>query len=100
MKLILKKPVITEKANMLKEKFSTEKHAFIVEKTATKDEIKAAVEKMFNVEVDAVNTMRYAGKLKSRFTRSAGFSKGRRPAYKKAIVTLKEGQTIDIYANV
>ena len=54
---------------------------------------------MFNVTVVSVNTMRYAGKRCARYTK-AGLVKGQRNAYKKAIVTLKEGDTIDIYSNI
>lgn len=97
MKLILKKPLLTEKQNMLQDKYS--QYSFVVDKTASKEDIKAAVEKMFSVEVERVNTMRYAGKAKSRYTRT-GMVKGRQASFKKAVVTLKEGHSIDIYANI
>lgn len=96
--MILKKPVITEKATRLSDKL--QQFTLIVEKKSTKEEIKEAVEKMYDVEVTRVNTMRYAGKFKTRYTKGGGYSRGRRDAYKKAVVTLKEGQTIDFYANV
>ena len=81
-------PVITEKATLLSEK---NKVVFKVPLTATKDEVKEAVEKLFNVKVGAVNTIRHKGKTK-RFRGRPG----RRSDVKKAIVTLAEGQSIDI----
>ena len=72
---------------------------FIVRPEANKLQIKAEVEALYNVNVVSVNTMRYAGKNKSRYTK-AGLLSGRTNAYKKAIVTLKEGETIDFYSNI
>ena len=66
---------------------------------ANKIEIKNEVESLYNVTVINVNTVRYAGKRQSRYTR-AGLVKGQKNAYKKAIVTLKEGDTIDFYSNI
>ena len=66
---------------------------------ANKYEIKSEVESLYNVTVIDVNTMRYAGKRMSRYTR-AGLIKGQKNAYKKAIVTLKEGDSIDFYSNI
>ncbi len=94
---ILIKPVITEKMTSITEKFN--KYGFIVDRRANKIEIKKAVEEMYNVEVDCVNTMNYLGKRKTRFTK-AGFVTGRANNYKKAIVALKKGQTIDFYSNI
>ena len=94
---VLKKPLITEKSTLLSEKLG--QYSFIVEKTATKPEIKTAVEKMYDVKVTSVSTKIYAGKTKSRFTKRGQFS-GRRPSLKKAIITVKEGQTIDFFANI
>jgi large subunit ribosomal protein L23 len=94
---VLKKPLITEKSTQLSEKLG--QYSFIVEKTATKPEIKTAVEKMYDVQVTGVSTTIYAGKTKSRFTKRGQFS-GRRPSLKKAIITVKEGQTIDFFANI
>ena len=95
--IIIKKPVITEKMTAISEKLN--KYAFIVDKNANKIEIKKAVEKLYDVKVEAVNTMNYQGKKKSRYTK-AGVVTGRRPAFKKAVVTLKEGDTIDFYSNI
>lgn len=75
------------------------RYGFIVDKRANKIQIKDAVEKMYGVTVAGVNTMRYGGKSKSRFTRS-GIMMGRTNNYKKAIVTLSEGETIDFYSNI
>ncbi len=75
------------------------KYGFVVRPEANKLEIKNEVEKLYGVTVVAVNTMRYAGKRSSRYTK-AGLVKGQKNAYKKAIVTLKEGDTIDFYSNI
>lgn len=91
------KPLVTEKMTNITEKQN--KFGFIVRPDANKLEIKAEVEARYNVNVVSVNTMRYAGKNKSRYTR-AGLLRGRTNAYKKAIVTLKEGETIDFYSNI
>ena len=95
--IIIKKPVITEKMTAISEKLN--KYAFIVDKNANKIQIKDAVEKLYDVKVAAVNTMNYDGKKKSRYTK-AGVVTGRRPAFKKAVVTLKEGDTIDFFSNI
>lgn len=91
------KPLVTEKMTNITEKQN--KFGFVVRPDANKLEIKAEVEARYNVNVVSVNTMRYAGKNKSRYTR-AGLLRGRTNAYKKAIVTLKEGETIDFYSNI
>jgi len=94
---ILIKPIITEKMNAQSEKMN--RFGFIVDKNANKIQIKKAVEGLYNVTVDSVNTMRYAGKTKSRFTKT-GVVRGRANAFKKAVVTLIEGDTIDFYSNI
>ncbi|HEY9490175.1 MAG TPA: 50S ribosomal protein L23 [Chryseosolibacter sp.] len=93
---VLKKPLVTEKVSALNEKG---KYGFIVDAGANKVEIKIAVEKQYGVNVEKVNTMNVMGKLKTRYTK-AGVLSGRRPNYKKAIVTLAEGEVIDFYSNV
>jgi len=93
---ILRKPLITEKVSALNEKGV---YGLIVDKHANKVEIKKEVEKTYNVTVRSVNTMCYAGKRKVRYTK-LGLSRGKQPAYKKAIVTLKEGEVIDFYSNI
>jgi len=75
------------------------RYGFVVEKTANKLQIKQAVEDMYGVTVADVNTMRYGGKAKSRFTK-AGYLVGRTNSFKKAIITLKEGEKIDFYSNI
>ena len=81
----------------LTDKFN--RYGFRVKKDANKLQIKDAVEKMYNVTVVKVNTMNYGGKKKSRYTKS-GLLEGKTSAYKKALVTLKEGDTIDFYSNI
>ncbi len=94
---ILVKPIITEKMTIQGEKLN--RYGFVVEKTANKLQIKQAVEEMYGVTVADVNTMRYGGKAKSRFTK-AGYLVGRTNSFKKAIITLKEGEKIDFYSNI
>jgi large subunit ribosomal protein L23 len=94
---ILVKPLVTEKMNEQAERYN--RYGFIVERKATKPQIKKAVELLYNVKVDTVNTMVYAGKVKSRYTKS-GVITGKTTAYKKAIVTLAEGDSIDFYSNI
>lgn len=91
------KPLVTEKANGISEKLN--KYSFIVRPEANKLQIKAEIEALYNVVVEDVNTIRYAGKNKARYTR-AGLVKGRTNAFKKAVVTLKEGDNIDFYSNI
>ena len=92
------KPLVTEKMTAVTEK-QNNVFGFIVRPDANKIEIKKEIEQKFNVNVVSVNTMRYNGKAKRRYTR-AGIIKGRTDAFKKAIVTLKEGETIDFYSNI
>jgi large subunit ribosomal protein L23 len=94
---IIIKPIVTEK--MSKQGDSLNRYGFKVQKDANKIEIKQAVEAMYNVTVDSVNTIIVAAKKKSRFTKS-GVIKGSTSAYKKAIVTVKDGETIDFYSNI
>ena len=94
---ILIKPIVTEKITAQGEKFN--RYGFIVEKTANKLQIRDAIEELYEVKVVDVNTMRYGGKLKSRFTRS-GVTKGKTNSYKKAVVTVAEGEVIDFYSNI
>jgi len=93
---VLKKPLITEKVSTLNE---SGKYGFIVDKLANKVEIKKEVEKMYGVTVESVNTMRYQGKQKSRYTKSKVVT-GRTAGYKKAIVTVAEGEVIDFYSGI
>jgi len=94
---IIIKPIITEKMTAMVE--SLNRYGFIVDRRADKIQIRKAVENLYGVKVDSVNTMRYGGKIKSRYTK-AGFISGKTNGYKKAIVTLEKGQTIDFYSNI
>ena len=94
---ILIKPIVTEKMTAQGEDFN--RYGFVVAKDANKLQIKQAVEELYDVKVAEVNTMRYAGKRKQRYTKS-GISVGRTSTYKKAVVTLAEGEVIDFYSNI
>ena len=95
---VIIKPLVTEKMTAMTEKMPN-RFGFIVRPDANKLEIKKEVEALYNVKVVDVNTMKYAGKTKTRYTRS-GLLKGRTNAYKKAVVTLRDGDTIDFYSNI
>lgn len=94
---IILKPIVTEKMTELGEKLN--RFAFVVDRRANKIEIKKAVEDMYDVTVLDVNTMNYQGKAKSRYTK-AGMISGRTNSFKKAIVTLNEGDSIDFFSNI
>jgi large subunit ribosomal protein L23 len=94
---IIIKPIVTEKMTKLGEKLN--RYGFKVQKDANKIQIKQAVEATYNVTVTEVNTLIVAPKKKSRFTKS-GVINGSASAYKKAIVTVKEGEQIDFYSNI
>lgn len=94
---ILIKPIITEKMTAMGDKLN--RYGFIVSRDANKLQIKKAIEELYNVQVNSVNTMTYTGKNKSRFTKT-GLIKGRTEAVKKAIITLRKGETIDLYSNI
>ncbi len=94
---ILLKPIVTEKMTNQSDKFN--RYGFIVAKDANKLQIKTAVEEMYGVTVESVKTMIYNGKKKMRHTKS-GVMTGRTPVYKKAIITVAEGDTIDFYSNI
>ena len=95
---IIIKPIVTEKQTAITEKMPN-RVGFRVSPDANKLEIKAAIEEMYDVKVIKVNTMNYDGKRKSRNTKS-GVIYGRESAFKKAIVTLKEGDVIDFFKNI
>jgi large subunit ribosomal protein L23 len=94
---VILKPVVTEKMNLKGE--SLRQYGFVVDKRANKVQIKKAVEALYGVTVESVNTMRYIGKHKSRFTKT-GLIAGKKNSYKKAVITLREGETIDFYSNI
>ncbi len=93
---VLIKPILSEKANQLSEKKN--RYTFLVARKANKLEIKKAVESFYGVQVQEVNTMVIPSKQKAKYTK-AGFIVGRKPAKKKAIVSIAEGETIDIYTS-
>ena len=97
MKEILIRPLVTEKMSVQTDKLN--KYGFIVAIDANKIEIKKAVQAAYNVEPVSINTIRYDGKQKFRYTKT-GVTSGRANGYKKAIVTLAKGEVIDFYNNV
>ena len=94
---ILIKPILTEKANAQQEKLS--RYAFKVDRRANKLEIKTAIEQFYGVNVLEVNSLVVPGKNKSRSTK-AGVVSGIKSGYKKALVTVAKGETIDLYASI
>ena len=95
---IIINPLVTEKQTKMTEK-NNNRYGFVVRPDADKLQIKNEVENLYKVTVLAVNTARYAGKRSSRYTK-AGLIRGQKPAYKKAYVTLKDGDSIDFYSNI
>lgn len=95
---VIIKPLVTEKMTKITEKMSN-RYGFIVEKKADKLQIAKAVEALYDVKVVKVNTLVAPAKKRNRYTK-AGIISGRVPSYKKAIVTLAEGNTIDFYSNI
>ncbi|MEM7656510.1 MAG: 50S ribosomal protein L23 [Bacteroidota bacterium] len=98
MRSILKRPIITEKTADYPEK-DLNKYVFEVAMKADKGQIKKEIERVYEVEVQDVNTMIVRGKSRSRYSRR-GVIKGKSPNYKKAIVTLVEGDEIDFYKHI
>lgn len=94
---ILIKPVVSEKMTEQSEKLN--RYGFVVNHEANKIQIKKAIEKTYGVTVESVNTMNYAGKSKSKFTK-AGLIKGSTSRYKKAIITVADGDVIDFYSSI
>ncbi len=95
---VLIKPLITEKMTAVTEKYP-KRFGFVVDQRASKSQIKTAVEQMYGVTVECVNTMNYLGKRKMRYTKT-GFQTGRKNNFKKAVVTIGDGQVIDFYSNI
>ncbi len=95
---VIVKPIITEKMTKTTDKFPN-RYGFIVEKKANKYQIKKAIEELYGVKVETINTAIRAGKVKAKYTK-AGLLVGKTKTTKKAIVTLAEGQTIDFYSNI
>ena len=94
---IIKRPIVTEKMTTQSEVYN--RYAFVVDIKANKIEIKKAISDMYDVDVDNVRTMICIGKKRVRGTKS-GMIAGRTSTYKKAIVTLVEGDSIDFYSNI
>ena len=92
------RPLVTEKMTQITDKRSN-RYGFVVRPGANKLQIKEEVERLYNVTVVEVNTLLYMGKRSQRYTK-AGLIRGKKSAFKKAIVTLKEGETIDFYSNI
>ncbi|MDR1879003.1 MAG: 50S ribosomal protein L23 [Bacteroidales bacterium] len=95
---IILKPIITEKMTLVSEKFN--RYAFVVDRKADKLQIKKAVEDLYGVEVERVNTLIQRGRATSRYTRKSGLIKGRTNSVKKAIVQLKGENRIDFFSNI
>lgn len=95
---VIIKPIFTEKQTALTDKFEN-RYGFIVSPAANKVMIKEAIESLYGVNVERVNTIKYDGKVKGRFTKK-GYIEGRTTSFKKAIVTLKKGETIDLFSNI
>ncbi|MFY8034767.1 MAG: 50S ribosomal protein L23 [Flexibacteraceae bacterium] len=96
MEIILKKPIVNEKFSKLNEKGV---YGFIVSKSATKPTIKAVIEKMYDVKVVKINTVNVLGKTVTRMSKSRVMP-GKKQNYKKAYVTLQQGQVIDFYNEI
>jgi large subunit ribosomal protein L23 len=97
MKTIIKKPIISEKATGTSEKFN--RFTFAVDRTANKIEIKKAVERMYGISVTEVRTMNYGGgKSSVKFT-NKGIVEQPSKQWKKAVVTVADGETIDLFTN-
>ena len=94
---VIIKPIVTEKMTALSEKYN--RYGFVVDRRADKLQIKKAVEDMYGVKVDSVNTLIQRGKDTSRYTK-AGMIKGKKSSFKKALVQLKEGDQIDFYSGI
>ena len=94
---ILIKPLVTEKMTEQSEKLN--RYGVVVARDAKKEQIKKAVEDLYNVSVASVNTMVCGGKTKYRYTKS-GVQKGNTAGYKKAFITLVDGDSIDFYSNI
>ncbi len=98
MTIILQRPLVTEKLTELQEKLN--QYSFRVDRNVTKKEIREEVERMYpDVKVERVNTIIMPSKPKGRYTKS-GFVPGRSTKWKKAIVTLREGDSIDFFSEI
>jgi len=94
---VILKPIITEKMTQMGEKLN--RYGFMVDRKANKLQIKQAIKDLYGVDVATVNTLVFSGKNKTRYTKT-GIISGRTSTYKKAIVTLAKGESIDFYSNI
>ncbi|MBI5217389.1 MAG: 50S ribosomal protein L23 [Bacteroidia bacterium] len=94
---ILIRPIVTEKMTIQGDKLN--RYAVIVEKNSNKLQIKKAVQDMYGVTVISINTLRYGGKQKSRYSKT-GIVSGKTNSFKKAIITLAAGDKIDFFSNI
>ena len=94
---VILKPIITEKMTAMSEKMN--RYAFVVDRKADKIQIKRAIEELYDVEVERVNTLIQRGKDAYRHTK-AGLIRGKKNSFKKAIVQLKGEHTIDFFSNI
>ncbi len=94
---VIIKPLVTEKMTGISEK--TNRYGFIVDRRADKQQIKEAIEKLYEVKVESVNTLIQRGKVVNRYTK-AGFIRGKKSSFKKAYVQLKGNDTIDIFSGI
>jgi len=97
MNQVLVRPLITEKMTNISA--DSDKYGFLVNPKANKIQIKSAIEKKFDVHVIEVRTINHPGKIKSQFRKSGKFE-GKTPKFKKAIITLKEGEKIELFEQV
>lgn len=95
----LRKPHNTEKMTLLAERPGLKQYAFRVERDATKPEIKTEIEKLYDVKVASIRTLVVRGKKRTRYSKTA-YIEGASSSFKKAIVTLQEGQAIDFYKSI
>jgi large subunit ribosomal protein L23 len=96
MTAILYRPIVTEKMTALE---TRRQYAFEVERDANKIEIQKAIEKKFNVNITSIRTINIKGKQKTQMTRRGRFT-GKTSQWKKAIITLKEGEKIEFFENI
>lgn len=96
--IVLKKPIVTEKMTAASEKKAPQ-YGFVVAMDANKFQIREAVEKLYGVNVTSISTLVVYGKKRNRSTKSR-YITGQTATYKKAVVTIKEGQEIDFYKNI
>ena len=96
---IIKRPIITEKTTYLQDDRGLPQFHFAVDMDANKAQIQLEVERVYEVKVERVNTMIIRGKQRSRYTKR-GVITGKSPNYKKAVVTLAEGESIDFYKHI